>query len=51
MSRPTDPNAQFRVKLHKNNGYAYASTQPEYIDEATGMKKHKHAHWGRSRQE
>jgi len=46
MSRPSDPNAQYRVKLHKNNGYTYASTQPPYIDPETGKKKYRYIHWG-----
>ena len=46
MSRPSDPNAQYRVKLHKNDGYTYASTQPPYIDPETGKKKYRYIHWG-----
>ena len=46
MARPVDPDAQYRVKLHKNGGYAYASTQPPYVDEATGKKKYRYIHWG-----
>jgi hypothetical protein len=46
MARPVDPNAQYRVKLHVANGYAYASTQPPSIDPSTGKKKYRHIHWG-----
>jgi hypothetical protein len=46
MARPVDPDAQYRVKLHINNGYTYASTQPPYIDPDTGKKKYRHIHWG-----
>jgi hypothetical protein len=46
MARPVDPNAQYRVKPHFNNGYTYASTQPSYIDPDTGKKKYRHIHWG-----
>ena len=46
MARPVDPDAQYRVKLHKNGDYAYASTQPPYVDEATGKKKYRYIHWG-----
>ena len=47
MARPVDPDAQYRVKKHVANGYAYASTQPPYIDGNTGEKKYRHIHWGR----
>jgi hypothetical protein len=46
MARPVDPNAQYRVKLHIANGYAYASTQPPHIDPSTGKKKYRYIHWG-----
>jgi hypothetical protein len=46
MARPVDENAQYRVKPHIANGYTYASTQPPYIDPATGKKKYRHVHWG-----
>ncbi|MDR1109958.1 MAG: transposase [Deltaproteobacteria bacterium] len=47
MARPVDPNAQYRVKTHVNNGYTYASTQPSSIDPVTGKKKFRYKHWGR----
>jgi len=46
MARPVDPNSQYRVKLHNNGGYTYASTQPPYVDETTGKKKYRYIHWG-----
>ena len=46
MARPVDPNAQFRVKPHINNGYTYASTQPPSVDPDTGKKKYRYVHWG-----
>jgi hypothetical protein len=46
MARPVDPNAQFRVKPHVNGGHTYASTQPSYVDKATGKKKYRYVHWG-----
>jgi len=46
MGRPVDPDAQYRVKLHINNGYTYASTQPPYTDPGTGKKKYRRVHWG-----
>lgn len=46
MARPVDPNAQYQVKPHVTNGYTYASTQPPYVDTATGKKKYRYIHWG-----
>jgi hypothetical protein len=46
LGRPVDPNAQYRVRPHNNNGHIYASTQPPYVDPVTGKKKYRHVHWG-----
>ena len=46
MSRKADPNSQYRVSIHMNNGYRYASTQPYEIDPETGKKTYHHVHWG-----
>jgi transposase len=46
VSRPVDPNAQYRVKPHNNNGYTYASTQPPHVDPDTGKKTYRYIHWG-----
>jgi hypothetical protein len=46
MSRPTDPQSQFRVRVHNTKGYAYASTQVPYIDPDSKNKKYRYIHWG-----
>ena len=46
MGRHPDPDAQYRIKPHITNGYAYASTQPPYIDPDTGKRKYRYIHWG-----
>ena len=46
MTRPVDPDAQYRVKPHITKGYTYASTQPPVIDPSTGKKKYRYIHWG-----
>jgi len=46
MSRPVDPNSQYRVKPHKIGKYKYASTQPPAVDPQTGRKKYRYIHWG-----
>lgn len=46
MARRTDPNSQYRVSIHLNNGHRYASTQPFQIDPVTGRKTYRHVHWG-----
>ena len=47
MARKADPNSQYKVSIHLNNGYRYASTQPYQIDPDTGKKSYHHIHWGR----
>lgn len=36
------------VKIHLNNGYRYASTQPFVVDpeRTSGRNKHRRIHWG-----
>jgi hypothetical protein len=46
MGRHLDPLTQYRVRPHVTNGYVYASTQTSFIDQATGVKKYRHVHWG-----
>ncbi|MGN1232943.1 MAG: transposase, partial [Candidatus Cryptobacteroides sp.] len=46
MPRKIDPEAQYRVSVHVNNGYRYASTQPAQIDEKTGKRIYRRIHWG-----
>jgi len=46
MPRKADPNSQYKVSIHLNNGYRYASTQPYVINPDTGKKSYHHIHWG-----
>lgn len=48
MARPIDKNTSYRIKIHKNGGYMYASTQPIVLDPActSGRRKHRRIHWG-----
>ena len=48
MARTIDEGTSYRVKIHKNGGYFYASTQPIVIDQErkSGRNKHKRIHWG-----
>ena len=48
MARTIDANTAYRVRLHNNGGYRYASTQPiiEDSDKESGRKKHRRVHWG-----
>ena len=46
MSRPINPDSQYRIKPHKMGNYTYASTQPPVIDPKTGKKKYHYIHWG-----
>ena len=48
MARTIDANTAYRVRLHKNNGYNYASTQPIVVDSdrKSGRNKHVRVHWG-----
>ena len=48
MARTIDEGTTYRVKIHKNGGYFYASTQPIVIDQErkSGRNKHKRIHWG-----
>jgi len=46
MSRPVDPDAQYRVKPHITHGYIYAGTRSPYIDPNTEKKKYRYIHWG-----
>ncbi|MHB8963976.1 MAG: IS1634 family transposase, partial [Saccharofermentanales bacterium] len=44
--RPPRNDNKFRVSIHNNNGYRYASTQPYVLDPETGRKKYRRVHWG-----
>jgi hypothetical protein len=46
MGRRPDPNAQYRIAVHVDKGYRYASTQPAVIDPETGKRKYRRIHWG-----
>ena len=48
MARSIDKDTPYRVKIHKNSGYLYASTQPIVIDpdRKSGRNRHKRIHWG-----
>ncbi|MDO5532012.1 hypothetical protein [Sutterella sp.] len=47
MSRPIDPEAPYRMRIHRMGKYVYASTQPGQTDPKTGKRTHAYAHWGR----
>ena len=44
--RPPRNDGKFRVSIHNNNGYRYASTQPCVLDQETGRKIYHRVHWG-----
>jgi transposase len=48
MARLIDKETSYRIKIHKNGRYLYASTQPIVSgqDSTSGRKKHKRIHWG-----
>ena len=48
MARTIDINTTYRVGIHKNGGYYYASTQPIVVDpeRKSGRNKHVRKHWG-----
>jgi len=48
MARTIDAETAYRVKIHMNGGYRYASTQPIVVepDRKSGRNKHKRIHWG-----
>lgn len=46
MARQQDPNAQYRISIHLDKGYRYASTQPAIVDPITGVRKYHRIHWG-----
>ena len=45
MARPTREDSIYRVALHKNGGYMYATTHP-YTMTADGKRKYTMLHWG-----
>ena len=46
MPRKPDPVAQYRISIHIDKGYRYASTQPATVDPETGIRKYRRIHWG-----
>ena len=48
MARQAEESTSYKVKIHLNNGYRYASTQPlvKDPDRTSGRNKHKRIHWG-----
>ena len=46
MSRKPDPASPYRVRLHKDKGYRYASTQPGRVNPETGKREYTRIHWG-----
>lgn len=47
MPRNIDPQAPYRMSIHKLGPYLYASTQPAEVDEETGKRTYRRIHWGR----
>lgn len=46
MSRPRKEGTNYKVTIHKNGGYMYASTQHLLVDKATGKTYNRRIHWG-----
>lgn len=46
MARPRIEGTNYKVTVHKNGGYRYASTQPLLVDEKTGKTYNRRVHWG-----
>ena len=46
MPRKPDPDAPYKVAIHIDKGYRYASTQPATVDPNTGKRKYRRIHWG-----
>ena len=44
--RPPRNDGKFRVSIHNNNGYRYASSQPFVLDPETGRRIYRRVHWG-----
>lgn len=44
--RKADPLTPYRVRLHKDKGYRYASTQQYFEDPESGRKSHRYINWG-----
>lgn len=46
MPRRPDPEARYRIAIHVDKGYRYASTQPAFVDPETGKRTYRRIHWG-----
>lgn len=46
MARPRLEGTNYKVTIHKNGRYMYASTQPLLVDKATGKTFNRRMHWG-----
>ena len=48
MARQAEESTTYKVKIHLNNGYRYASTQPLVVDpeRTSGRNTHRRIHWG-----
>ena len=48
MARQAEESTTYKVRIHVNNGYRYASTQPLVADpdRTSGRNKHRRIHWG-----
>ena len=48
MARQAEESTRYKVKIHLNNGYRYASTQPLVVDpeRTSGRNRHRRIHWG-----
>lgn len=46
MARPRIEGTNYKVTIHKNGGYRYASTQPLLTNPETGKTYNKRVHWG-----
>lgn len=45
VGRPSNPNSQYTMQVHKNGKYLYADTQRAVTGD-DGIKRYKHVHWG-----
>lgn len=45
MARTSLQDSIYRVSVHKNGGYSYASTHPFELDE-NGVRRYRYLHWG-----
>lgn len=45
MARPRIEGTNYKVTIHKNGKYTYASTQPLLVNEETGKTFNRRIHW------